>query len=435
LTVGAGSTFDVTSNLTNFAGTTLTGGVYNLTGALEFTGANIVTNAASITLTGSAAEIISQTGANGLANFASNASSGKFALSGGANFTTAGNFTNSGTLTGGSGSKFDVNGNLTNFSGTKLTGGVYAITGTLQFNNANIVTNAANITLTGPSAEIVNQTGSNALGGLASNNSTGKFTVTGGQALSDSASAFSNAGTLTVGKSSQLKLTGASAAYTQTVGTTTVDGTLTAPGGITISGGSVFGNGGTWSGNVNNSGGTFNVGDKTLTAGSESITGTYTQGSGGALDIDVGGTTAGTQFDQLTVSGAASLNGTLNLDLINNFVPTIGSMFDILNASSVTGTFATVNGTGINSGEHFTVVFNSNNNVTLDAVAGTGPLALQLATNSPTPEPASLLPLATGLGAAYRVAGSSAVTSRYKGPRRGSRRRRTCCLSHLRIPN
>jgi len=159
----------------------------------------------------------------------------------------------------------------------------------------------------------------------------------------------------------------------------------------------VFGNGGNLAGNTTNSG-TLNVGDASLQAGKETVTGTYTQNSAGALDIDVGGTTAGTNFDQLTVTGAASLNGTLNLDLINGFVPTIGSTFDILNALSLTGTFATVTGTGINSSEHFTVLYNSNN-VTLDVVAGMGPLAANLPLSSPTPEPGTLLLLGTGLAA------------------------------------
>jgi hypothetical protein len=389
----------------NFSGTTLTGGTYNISGTLEFgnAGTSLVTNAANITLTGATAQIIDFSNENVLGAFATNATGSSFALAGGANFTTKGNFTNNGTLTVGSGSTFDVSGNLTNFSGTTLSGGTYNVTGTLQFTGANIVTNSASITLTGSSAKIVNQTGANALASFGSNASSGKFTVTGGQVLSDAATALTNAGTLTVAKSSQLNLTPTNATYSQTAGTTTVDGTLAANGGITVSGGSIFGSVGMWSGNTTLRGGTFNIGDAALTAGSESITGTYTQGSAGALDIDVGGTTAGTQFDQLTVSGAASLNGTLNLDLINGFVPAIGATFDILNASSVTGTFATVNGTGINSGEHFTLLYNPNN-VTLDVVAGMGPLAENLASALPlggtapsTPEPGSLLLLATGL--------------------------------------
>jgi hypothetical protein len=73
------------------------------------------------------------------------------------------------------------------------------------------------------------------------------------------------------------------------------------------------------------------------------------------LDIAIGGTTAGTKYDQLNVSGAASLKGTLNLSLIGGFVPTVGSTFEILNAGSVTGTFSTVKGTSINGSEHFVV--------------------------------------------------------------------------------
>jgi len=50
-----------------------------------------------------------------------------------------------------------------------------------------------------------------------------------------------------------------------------------------------------------------------------------------------------------------SLNGTLNLSLINGFVPTVGTTFEILNAGSLSGTFSTVNGTHINGSEHLVV--------------------------------------------------------------------------------
>jgi hypothetical protein len=48
----------------------------------------------------------------------------------------------------------------------------------------------------------------------------------------------------------------------------------------------------------------------------------------------------------------------------------VGATFEILTAKEVKGTFATVNGTAINSSEHFTVTYNAKN-VTLTVVSGT----------------------------------------------------------------
>jgi len=140
---------------------------------------------------------------------------------------------------------------------------------------------------------------------------------------------------------------------------------LIAAGSIKVDGGSVFGNGGKLSANVV-SGGTITPADSSTATGSLSVTGNYTQGSKGALDINLAATT---QFNTLNVTGKATLGGTLNIGLLNGFVPAPNSTFKVLTCSSRSGTFATVNGTAINGSEHFVVQYNSKN-VTLQVVSG-----------------------------------------------------------------
>ena len=175
LDVGASSKFtvDLSDSLTNFNSTTntLTGGSYNVTGTLEFAGANIVNNDASIILTGTAAKILNQSAVNALTGFVSNEAGATFEVTSGNIFTTGGTFTNNGTLiVGSSTSKFIVNlaDTLTNFSAGTLTGGTYDLTGVLQF-AGDIATNDANITLTGTSAKILDGSGNNSLTTFATN--------------------------------------------------------------------------------------------------------------------------------------------------------------------------------------------------------------------------------------------------------------------------
>lgn len=78
-------------------------------------------------------------------------------------------------------------------------------------------------------------------------------------------------------------------------------------------------------------------------AGTLTIQNTYTQGANGSLDVEIGGTAAGTQYDRLAVTGTATLAGTLNVSLINGFIPALGNTFDVLTAGTRSGTFATVN--------------------------------------------------------------------------------------------
>jgi outer membrane autotransporter protein len=64
-------------------------------------------------------------------------------------------------------------------------------------------------------------------------------------------------------------------------------------------------------------------------AGRFTINGNYVQTASGVLNIDIGGYTPGDEYDQLVISGSASLNGTLNVFLIN-FTPLTNDTFQIL---------------------------------------------------------------------------------------------------------
>ena len=62
--------------------------------------------------------------------------------------------------------------------------------------------------------------------------------------------------------------------------------------------------------------------------------------SDGVLDIEIGGAAPGTEFDQLEVSGAATLGGILRVVLTDGFTPQLGDRFPIIAAAGgATGAF------------------------------------------------------------------------------------------------
>jgi T5SS/PEP-CTERM-associated repeat protein len=60
------------------------------------------------------------------------------------------------------------------------------------------------------------------------------------------------------------------------------------------------------------------------------------------LVMELAGATAGTQYDQLHVTGPLSLAGVLEVMLVNGFVPSAGQSFDILDWGSLAGTFTSL---------------------------------------------------------------------------------------------
>jgi hypothetical protein len=131
-----------------------------------------------------------------------------------------------------------------------------------------------------------------------------------------------------------------SAGASQSGGTTTVTGTLNfAPGNsIDLTGGTLQGTG-TISGAVVNTSGTVHPGNS---PGVLSITGDYTQATGGVLALDVAGSAPGTGYSQLAVGGNAILAGTLR---VTTPAPQTGS-FRVLTAATRSGTFSSVSSAG-----------------------------------------------------------------------------------------
>jgi uncharacterized repeat protein (TIGR01451 family) len=108
--------------------------------------------------------------------------------------------------------------------------------------------------------------------------------------------------------------------------------------------GGILDGSGTLTGDLKNSG---NVKPGTATTvGTINVTGAYTSGSSSSssiVTVKIAGPAAG-QFDQLNVTGAATLDGTFNGSFINAYTPSTGSTtWPVITYASHTGAFTTVN--------------------------------------------------------------------------------------------
>ena len=350
---------DSTTN--TLTGTSTSTGTWNVA-----SGGTLAISAASLTggsYTGAGAYTLS--GANTLSGF-SNAATLNVA-SGAA--TIGGTNTNTGAITVASGASLNLQGSLLSLQGGSLTTtgtGVIKVTGaSVLFGVANV---AANNYVIGSS---LTNTASD--WNIASGNST---TVNSGGTLNESGN-LTNAGALTVNTGGVLE----AESYTQSAGTATINGSfeigsLANPGSISITGGNfdysgaadilgnimASGNGvAALSGDSSIFGGvTLNSGsslagdheisgyNNSQTAGvinggtisdTDAINGNYTQTSTGQFDVQLSGTSAG-QYNELNVNGTATLDGTLDVTLLNGFTPQAGDSFQIMTDLGTSGNFA-----------------------------------------------------------------------------------------------
>ncbi len=256
---------------------------------------------------------------------------------------------NQGTIAADGGGTFTVQG-ISNFASGTLTGGAWLVSGssTLRLIGADISTNAADILVDGANARLFSDSVSkNALALLAANTAAGRLRLINGANLTIGGGTFNNQGSLTVGDGS-----------TFVASTVTVEPTGTLAGQGTVQG------------NVVNNG-QIRPG---ASPGNLSVIGNYSQGATGRLDIELGGATVGSQYDRLSISGSATLDGTLALSLIDGFGPATGQSFQVMTFADHTGTFSTV--TGLSQGRFplFSLAVNPAN-VELSALANGTDLA------------------------------------------------------------
>jgi hypothetical protein len=197
---------------------------------------------------------------------------------------------------------------------------------------------------------------------------------------------FTNAGEIEIAPGATLASnTSEPGTYTQSAGFAKIDGLFSSVMPIQINGGTLSGSG-VIQGDVM-MGGTLSPGDS---PGKLIIIGNYTQFSTGTFFAELAGLTAGKQYDQLQVSSTATLDGTLDVVLLNGFVVHLGDRFVLMTFADEVGQFSTLDLSTLSAGEMWRLSYNATD------------LVLQ-AVPSSVPEPTSILLMAAGLVGTMRV--------------------------------
>lgn len=157
-------------------------------------------------------------------------------------------------------------------------------------------------------------------------------------------------GSVYVGPGAQWRINGPLTVGAAGEGFLVVDGggKVTATGPITISSRSRVSGTGTLTSTSLANNGTLDVGNS---PGALMVAGQFSQAATAVLEMEIGGSTPGVQFDTLSVQGGATLGGRLNVRFINGFAPAAGHAFRLLSASDpLVGDFGTISVAGVAPG-------------------------------------------------------------------------------------
>jgi hypothetical protein len=350
------------------SGTLLLNGGGTYSGDFVFTGTKLRFNGGTFAFTGdfsgaSSGELLLDSGTQNFNAGATLTSVGLLNVAGATgNFNTSGaivpaNVTiSSGNLAGANAVQIQAGGTLT------WSGGAMSGTGTTTIGSGRtLLVNGFSVTLSRP---LVNQGGAiqSGSGGVTvsaggSITNSGTWEIQSDQGIFGSAQVFTNTGTIrrttSSGEVSISPNVGNSGTVNVETGTLALVGTYTQTGGaLHLSGGNLRNSqnlliqGGVFDGTANINGtvavsGTGQISPGT-SPGQMTITNNrnYTQAAPAVLNVDIDGTTPGTEYDRIAVAGSATLGGELAVSI--GYTPSVGDSFTILTHASRTGTFGTL---------------------------------------------------------------------------------------------
>ena len=369
LVVGANSAFRVVAGntLTNVIAATIQDGDFEILdgGILQADNLGAVRNINNaVTLRGDTSDIQDAAGQSILPGLQTIGSLGSVTLDG-RDVEVTNDFTvaTTGQLVVEAGTVFSVAAGsvLTNFDTGRLVDGEFTVRGEIIADNLDVQEVDNVVTLDDAAALFTNRTtGADAFANLNNLLPAASLTVANGRDLTTLGSLTGQAGsTLTVGA--------AAGANTTLV---TINGDFNAGGTLRLAGGDLFVTGnfnltgtvrgtGTINGRVVNNG-QFNPGNS---PGAAFINGDYEQGAGGSVRMEIAGLIQGEGYDVIFIDGdfafaGGAVAGTLNVGLIDGFVPADGDFFDIIVFNEMIGLgFAEVRTFGTGSGGRLDVVY------------------------------------------------------------------------------
>ena len=194
----------------------------------------------------------------------------------------------------------------------------------------------------------------------------GLFSKTGGTGTSSFVETFNNTGTVET-DSGTLDL---AQGCEQTAGLTRLlGGVLRADLPFNLDGGMLAGTN-ALSGNLTNSGGVVMPGTDATSPGVLTLNGQYSQ-TFGDMSFGASGTNSGSR---VSVSGTASLGGTLTMSLLSGYTAALGDTISLVTCAAETGRFSNFSLSGLDTNQAWEVVYTTNA-VLLQVVSNANPVA------------------------------------------------------------